>query len=252
MTFINKHSFKCLLGPMAKDIQMADDVYFWRVNKKRHFCTSKTFSNNDINILREYGSSNFHYMTPENVAILKQYFEIKRSKDRSIILDIEDLSFYGGKYKKIRQSINRCNKNKFELLDNFKDISDIINMIEEWSNEYTDKYFRDFSGKNTFFYKNNFHKDCFNLFVYHESDLVSFGTLSPSVGNESSYIIGKALYKRIVGLSEFTDVELYKIAAKKGVNKINMGRASNKRLQFYKSKFPNSQEEVCYGGSIKI
>ena len=252
MTFINEHSFKCLLGPQAKDINIIDNIYSWRVNKKLHFSTLKTLTDSDLCILQSIGSSNFHYLSEENALFLKQHFETHKTKGRSIILDIEDLSLNGGQYKKLRQTFKKCDKNQFEILNNFKHIDDIIKMIKEWSNEYTAKYFRDFSGKNSFFYRNSFHLNCLSLFIYSQNDLVAFGTLSQPINEQSSYIIGKALYKRFYGLSEYTDIMLYREAVKYGIKRINMGRASNKNLLFYKLKFPKSKEEIYYDGSIKI
>ena len=160
MSFINKYTFKCLLGPRSSDVNTINDIHFWTVYKKKHFCTSKILTSEDVEILREYGPASFHYLSADNLSFLKNNFKVSQSKDNSIILDIQDLSFKGGQFKKLRQSLTRCGKNEFEILDNFKDINDVVKMIKEWSNKYTDKYFRDFSGKNTYFYKNNFHLNC--------------------------------------------------------------------------------------------
>ena len=254
MSFLNKYTFRCLLGPRSKDVHIIDDMYFWKVGDRKHFGTSRTLLECDIDLLKSkhYYPFSFHYLSVENTAILKSNFQISKSKDKCVIVDITDLSLKGGKFKKVRQAINKCKENDFEILDNFKKIEDVEQMLDEWSNNYTDKYFRDFSGKNLFFYKNNFHKNCNNIFIYHKNDLVSFGSLSPNNNGKSSYIIGKALYKRFRGLSELTDIELYKKAFDKGIFIINMGRSSNKRLHFYKSKFPTLKEEVCYSGKIKV
>lgn len=251
MTFINKHSFKCLLGPRASNIKEIADVYFWEVNKKKHFSTSKELNQNDIEALAEYGDCNFHYLSPENTEILKRHFKTSKSKKKSIILDITNLSLSGGRFKKIRQSVNRCKKYNLKIESCFRSIDDVDKMIRIWSHQYTEKYFRDFSGKNKYFYRNNFHTNCLNIFIYNKDNLVSFGSLSPGT-DQASYIIGKALYKDFPGLSEYTDITLYQIAKTKGIKNINMGAVSNKRLHFYKAKFPNSTEEIYYDGSIEV
>lgn len=251
MSFINSHTYKCLLGPRAKDVKEHGSLFVWTVGSKHHFSCDGILNFSSIEILKSYSPSNFHYMSQENLDILNANFNVDRVKNRSIILNIKDFSLAGGEMKSLRQTYNKCAKNEFEILDNYKNINDVKSMIDEWSTNYTDKYFRDFSGKNMHFYKNNFHLDCLNSFVYHENSLVSFGTLSPSKNGESSYIIGKALYKRLYGLSEFTDIVLYKKAIEQNINLINMGQAS-KGLLFYKTKFPNSIEEVHYDGNIKI
>lgn len=199
--------------------------------------------------MRTLAPANFHYISQENLDFLKANFVVDRSKKKSVILDLTDFSLAGGAMKKVRQTFNKCAKNNFEILDNYKNIDDVKDMIEEWSNDYTDKYFRDFSGKNFYFYKNNFHLECINLFVYSGPDLVSFGTLSPSENEGCSYIIGKALFKRFYGLSEYTDILLYEKGIKQGVKFVNMGQAE-KGLMFYKNKFFHAIEEVHYDGDI--
>lgn len=247
--FINNKAFKCLLGPQSKDVIEHDSIYSWKVGKKQHFTTDRILSISDIEYLQSIAPSNFHYLLQDNIDFLKNHFTVDKVKHKSIILDIENLNLSGSKMKSLRQSVNKCSKNEFEILDNFKDLKDVKDLIEEWSNEYTDKYFRDFSGKNFYFYKNNFHEGCINVFVYSEDRLVSFGTLSPNDDGNCSYIIGKALFKRFYGLSEYTDITLYRKAAEHGIKSVNMGQAS-KGLMFYKSKFPNAVEQIHYDGKI--
>lgn len=251
ISFINEHTFRCLLGPQSKNVQIRENIYSWDVGKKHHFSTDKQLNVEDLEILRNLSPSNFHYLSPDNIVFLKEHFKISKVKNKSILLNLDNFSLQGSSMKNLRQTFNRCAKNEFELLDNFKNIKDVEDLIEEWSNEYTNKYFRDFSGKNLYFYRNNFHKNCLNLFIYHGDILVAFGTLSPVKNGGCSYIIGKALYKRYYGLSEYADIILYKKAIDNGVKIVNLGQAS-KGLLFYKTKFPNAVEEVHYDGSIEI
>lgn len=251
MTFINQHSYKCLLGPQARNIKENNDIYSWTVGKKQHFATSRLLGKTDLTFLKLVAPSNFHYLSQENLFFLKENFKVHKTNNTSIVIHISQLSLIGGNMKKIRQSISKCAQNDFEYLDNYKKIEDVKEMLNTWSNDYTDKYFRDFSGKNHYFYKNNFHLDCHNVFVYSGAKLMAFGTLSPSQDGYSSYVIGKALYKDFPGLSELTDFMLYYKGLSEGIEHVNMGQAS-KGLMFYKSKFTGSTEEPHYDGSIEI
>ena len=249
MGFVDKFSYRCLLGKFSSNILDNNDLYSWKVHSKQDFTTSRQLTIDDLSYLKSICPANFHYLSEDNLSFLKQYFEISRVKNKCVTLNITDLSLLGRDMKNVRYSVNRCSKNTFEFCDNYKDIKDIEKMIEEWSNDYTQSYFRDFSGKNTYFLRNNFHKDCINLFIYSGEDLVAFGVLSPPINGASTYIIGKALFKRFYGLSEFADIMLYKKAKEYGVSKVNMGRAP-KNLLFYKSKFPGAEENIEYDGKI--
>ena len=74
--------------------------------------------------------------------------------------------------------------------------------------------------------------------------------MSPNINGTCSYVLGKALYKRFYGLSEFADVELYKLGVAAGITQVNMGQASKGLLQ-YKTKFTHTKE-THYDGSIEI
>jgi hypothetical protein len=239
------------LGPQVKKVEEHNNLFIWVVGSKSHFSCDGELTSNHLDILKDYSPVSFHYINQSNLDILKSRFKVNKVKNRSIILNIKDFSLDGGKYKSLRQAYNKCGKNNFEILNNFKKIEDVKIMLDDWSTNYTDKYFRDFSGKNLYFYKNNYHKDCINVFVYSGDMLVSFGTLSPNNNGNSTYIIGKALFKKFYGLSEYTDILLYKKALENGIEIINMGQAS-KGLIFYKKKFPNSIEEIHYDGKIEI
>lgn len=247
--FITNESFRCLLGKQSKEIEIINNLFLWKVGNKRHFAVMGEL--NDINIekLACYFPCNFHYLTSNNIDILKNSFKIKKSRGNSVIIDIDDLSFSGNEGKNVRHCLNRCAKNKFSIEDNLRSIKDVENLIDEWSNNYTTRYFRDNSGKNTYFYKNNFHQGLISTFIYQGDNLVSFGTLTlPNIDGYSSYVLGKALYQRHYGLSEFADVELYKKAKLFGIKYVNLGQA-NKGLLFYKTKF-NSFIQTHYDGQI--
>lgn len=234
---------------MAKVQSESDHLFKWNVNKKKHFTTSSILTPGDLDSLEE---SSFHYLSQANVDLLRTKFKVQTSKGKSVLVSPElQLNGSGPTIRKIRQTINKCERNHFAVRTTLGDISDMRKMISEWSNDYTEKYFRDFSGKNNYFYANNFHVDCKNIFVYDGNDLISFGTITePNADGISSYVIGKALYKRHAGLSEWTDMLVFNEAKKMNAEWINMGRATAGLLT-YKSKFPTSKLEVHYDGNIK-
>jgi len=248
MNYINKQSFKCLLGPRSKEINILNNLFLWKVGDKNHFVVENNITLENIEILKEYCPSNFHYMTEANLLVLKQHFKVHKTRGNSVVLDITDLSFRGTKHSSVRHCLNRCNKEGFVLESNYRNFSDVKKCIEEWSDLYTSSYFRDNSGKNAYFYKNNFHEGLISLFVYNEDDLVAFGSLSQPISGYSSYVLGKALFKRHYGLSEFADVELYKLGKDSGIEYVNMG-AATKGLIHYKMKF-NGYTETHFDGNI--
>ena len=248
MNYINRESFRCLIGPMAKNVQIIDNLFIWIVNNKNHFVVEGELSDKNIEMLKSYTPCNFYYIDQENLNKLKDNFKISKTKNTSITIDIRDLNFVGKQYSSIRNCLNKCKNKKFELRSDFKSIDDVKTLINNWSNNYTDKYFRDNSGKNYYFYKQNYHENLISLFVYDGDRLISFGTLSNKFDESASYIIGKALYKDYPGLSEFTDIELYKVAREKNIKYIHMGNAK-KGLLDYKTKFEHIKT-TDYNGII--
>lgn len=249
MTFINKYSWKCLLGQQAKEIKEHDGIFTWKVGKRNHLLTDRQLVDADIPLLKQYSPCNFNYFSKENVDFLKQHFTISTSRDRSVLVPIENFSLEGGDNKKTRQAVNKAKKYNLTVTDQFYKLKDVEDMIEDWSTNYTDKYFRDFSGKNYYFYKNNFHQECINIFIYNQDVLVAYSSLSPNIEGKSSYIIGKALYKKFPGISEYADVLAFEKAAAQGVTVVDMGQAP-KNLLKYKMKYPGSLVEVNYDGKI--
>jgi hypothetical protein len=249
MTFIDSYSWKCLLGPQAKEIKAENEIYTWKVGKRTHLATSKQFSETDLSALYACSPCNFNYLNKDNIDFLKKYFEISTARDRSVIVPLTDFSLEGGEFKKTRQAVNKAKKYNLTLEHNYRNLKDVEDMIEDWSTNYTDKYFRDFSGKNYFFYKNNFHLECTNIFLYNQNELVAYSSLSPHQDGKCSYIIGKALYKKFPGISELADVLAFQHAAQQGATKVDMGQAP-KNLLTYKMKYPNAYVEVNYDGKI--
>lgn len=248
-TFINSFSWKCLLGKQAKNISESSEIYTWDVGKKKHFATNKILNINEVDFL--VGRS-FHYLTEENLNIIKSKYKVNKTKNISVVLDLTKFTIAGNINKKIRHSINLAKKSNLIIQDNFDNIDDVKEMLNEWSDVLAQKYFRDFSGKNEYFYSKNYHKDCINIFVYQIIDdkkkLVSFATASPNK-EDCSYIIGKALCNKIHGLSEYTDYLLYNKLIELGFEKINLGQAT-KGLLKYKTKFPGAKEIIHFDGNF--
>ena len=248
-SYINDYSWKCLLGPQSKNINIVNDIYFWEVGKKKHFATSKQLTNFDLDLFKEKMS--FHYLTKDNLDFLSKSFKITKDKNISVILDISNKNYSGRHFHGIRNAINKCNNKNFEILNDYKSIDDVKVMIDEWSNTFCEKYFRDFSGKNLYFIKNNLHKNCINKFIYDKNKLVAFGILSQNYNNTSSYIIGKALAKSYPGLSEYADHIMYEEARKLNIQYVNTGQAT-KGLIKYKKKFPSSSDVLHFNGTIDL
>lgn len=243
-TFIDSISWKCLLGKQAKNIEDLDGLYKWQVNNKLHFTTNKILTKEEIEPLSGYS---FHYLTIENLDNIKQYKKITKEKESSVIIDLTKFNLTGTKYSGIRHSINSAKKHDLITKENLDNINDLRIMLKSWSNTFGDKYFRNFVGKNDYFYSNNLHKDCTNLFIYKDTKLVSFATATNY--ENSSYVMGKALANEIHGLSEYTDYLLYNKLINNNVKTINLGRAS-KGLLFYKMKFPGSKEVNHFNGKV--
>jgi hypothetical protein len=190
----------------------------------------------------------FHYLSVENYQFLKKQTKVSGSKNTSVIIDMSKLEFKGNNFKTIRHALNRAGKYNLVEEDNFRNIQDVKDLIEDWSNNMALKYFRDFSGKNYYFYANNFHEKCINVFLYDQNKLVAFATASPQVNESCTYIIGKALCHKYYGLSEYADVLLYKKCLENNISLIDLGQTT-KGLIHYKTKFP-SYTYNYYDGKI--
>lgn len=249
--FIDSFSWKCLLGPQSKNIKENNSIYAWTVNKKQHFATSKLLDINDLSFLQSLKESNFHYLSESNLVFLKQHFKVDRGKNTSVYFDLSKLTLSGRSNASLRHSINQCEKKNFIIKDYFNNLSDVKVMIKKWSENLATKYFRDFSGKNYYFFSQNFHEKCLNIFIYDEEELIAFGVSSPNQNNHSTYVLGKALCNKHKGLSEYADYLLYQKCLQNNIQTINLGQAS-KGLYTYKMKFPGAQETIHFDGSFKI
>lgn len=244
MSFINEISWKCLLGPQAKNIKENNGIYTWEVGKKKHFTCNKDLT---IDEIKELSGHSFHYLSEANVKNIKSLFKVTKSKVISVNIKLDEFNISGVKNSGLRHSINSASKAGLIIQDNFNNISDVKEMLSEWSNILAEKYFRDFSGKSLNFYSNNYHKDCLNFFLYKEDKLMSIASIN--LEGNCSYIIGKALCNKIHGLSEYTDYIVYNKLKEIGIKEVSLGRAGTKGLLFYKMKFPGAYKEICYDGN---
>jgi len=250
--FINEYSAPCMLGRMAKHVAHKNSLFTWSVGKRNHLVVlnNGTLAKPDLDYLSTLDSFNFHYLFQPNVDILKQSFSsVSTHKITSIVLKIDELDFAGKKGKKFRNYINRYKE--YDIRDQLGSMGEVEEMLDRWRETLGDKYFRDFSGKNFYFFQNNYHKECENVFIYDKDKLISFGVASPVKGGHCSYIIGKALAHDYPGLSEFTDIKLYEKLLRTGPFEINMGMAQT-GLKYYKKKFPGSFEQESYNGKVVV
>ena len=246
MNYINPHSWRCLLGKQSKNIIENNGLYQWSVGKRNHFCTNRDLT---IEEVKNFGETNFHYLSKDNCELIKQYHKVSRAKNTATTIDLTQLSLIGNANKSLRYAVNKGLSYKLAVEDNFRYIEDVEVMINEWSNVLAVKYFRDNSGKNTYFFKNNFHKDCHSVFLYDKDVLVAFGAASPEVNGYSSYILGKALCNKYYGLSEYADLILYQKCMYNGIKIIDLGQTTG-GMEFYKNKFSGSDSYEYYNGKV--
>lgn len=249
--YIDPQSYKCMIGSQSKNLEEFNGIYKWIVCKKTHIIKSRPLIESDIDILKQYTPFVYNYFSLEDVQLLKKHFEeVDCSRKISVEIELQNLDFVGIRYKGIRGSINKAKKLPLIIQHKLNDIQDIKDFVKKWGDVLGDKYFQDHSSKNVYYFNNNWHEDCINIFCYIGKELVSFAVLSKPINGYSSYICGKALSDQYPGLSEFTDLLIYKTGMiDYGVKIVNLGLAS-KGLLFYKMKFPGSRKQYHYDGKV--
>jgi len=242
--YIDQYSAKCMLGKLSKNIKQEGSVLSWESQKRKHIVLID--DKIDFGVLHRIGGANFHYLSEETLEIMKANFRVKSSPGKSVVQQITQ-NFSGKKNRRFRNYLNRYGKLSVE--PELRKISDLSNMLKEWSVGMGSKYFRDMSTKNKFFIENGFHKGCENVFVYKDEQLVSFGVLSPIKDGRCAYIIGKALSHIYPGLAEFTDLSVYRRIG--GEFMVNLGQGEGGLLA-YKMKFPGAFIQAHYDGSYEV
>jgi len=251
-SFINKYSWKCLLGSMSHSYEINNNLAIWKVGKNKvvtHIAALDILTDLDIDYIKNNLGCSFHYFDQYNLDILYENFKINKRNLESTCLDITNLNYIGRKNHGIRGAINKNKKLNFTIEKNFRNIKDVEDMINEWSTILAQKYWQDHSGKNLFFFNNNFHKDCLNNFIYDKDKLIAFSVLSPEI--KSSYIIGKALTHIYPGLAEYADDIAYKDALQHGVKEVNLGQSVG-GVGVFKNKFPGAKVIPHFDGKIRL
>lgn len=250
MNYINQYSWKSFISSSTKNVIQDNGLYHWySIKKHRQLVKDHPLTDADLPLLQSLLPFNFFYFSQQDLDLLAKIGQVSKSKDPDIIIPVKNLSLSGKSYSDIRTAINKNSKKNFIIQSSLNDHSDVVNMLKKWSDTSGDKYFQDRSAKNKHFFKQNWHQDCLNTFVYDGLDLIAFAVLSPPIDGYSSYIIGKALCLIYPGLSEFTDILAYQQAAKNGTEFVNLGGGS-KALRNYKLKFPGAFANPTYDGSI--
>jgi hypothetical protein len=125
-------------------------------------------------------------------------------------------------------------------------------MLKMWSETFGSRKFQDRSGKHKYFFKNNLHKDCINIFVYDKDKLIAFAVISPGdIDKCASYIAGKSLCMEYPGLSEYVDDLAYILAEASGIEYVSLG-GGDKSMRNYKMKFPGAMALESYDGTAKL
>jgi hypothetical protein len=225
---------------MTKEIKEYNGIYSWQVKSKTSVVISRPILETDIDYLKHLVPFATYYIPEQETLLLGKYFKIKRTREDSVVIPIENLSLKGNRFLKIRGSVNYNNKKNFILTSDFYKYEDVLDFINRWDETSGNKYFQVRTGKNKYFFKKGFHREGISLFVYDNSKLIGWGVLSnPDINGYSSYVIGKALCLDYRGLSEYVDIKMYEEGVKHGVKFVNLGGGSSAVID-YKLKFPGS------------
>ena len=236
----NEIAWKSFLSSVAKEITEYNGLYSWSIYSKYQMAFSRPLIEDDLLYLSKFKKFSAFYLSKDDIDILEKNYSVDKSKDFGVVIPIENFSLVGNNYIKIRTAINKCSRMGFEVLDNYKKFDDILDILNRWDDTCGEKHFQSRTGKNKYFFKNNFHKDGIPIFIYDKERLIAFGVLSkPNKDGCSAYVIGKALCYDYKGLSEFADVELYKAGQKFGIKEVNLG-GGKPSVVTYKMKFPNA------------
>jgi len=249
-SFFDDYCAPSMLGKLSKNIEHQGDIFFWQVRKINYMVilNDHILNENDIAWLKHLETFSVLYLSGPNLLKLREHFKVRVKSQQSVIIPINNLDLFGGNNKKLRNYINRYNHYTIDDLHNTEDLNVMLN---RWSDTLGDKYFRDYSSKNLYFFTNKYHQNCECIFVYDKDQLISFGVASPVQNGHCSYIIGKALAKDYPGLSEFTDIKLYEKLLKYGPFEINLGMATGGLAQ-YKLKFPGAFVQESYHGKVVV
>jgi len=225
---------------MTKDIKESNGIYSWKVRNNTSIVISRHVLESDIDYLSSFIPFSTYYLPEEDISVLNSYFKIKKAREDSVVIPIENLSLKGNKFGRIRWAVNHNSKKNFTITNNLYEYEDLLEFINTWDETSGDKYFQVRTGKNKYFFKNLFHKEGISVFVYDVDRLIGWGVLSnPDNNGYSSYVLGKALCLEYSGLSEYVDIKVYEEGIKRGIKFVNLGGGSNNVIG-YKLKFPGA------------
>lgn len=252
MGFIDTYSWRLFLSSAAKNIQSENNIHSWEIKGNKQTVFSREITESDLNYLEKLIPFNFFYLDKKQIDLLKKIGQVKTSKDPNTMIQIaEKINLPGHKYGGVRHSINCAKKYNLSIENNLKQLDDVNKMLDVWKETSGLRHFQVRIGKDKFFFKNQFYKDCLTLFFYDQNDLVAYSILSPPINGYSSYILGKALCLKYRGLSEFADIITYENAWQNGVRYVNLG-GGGKKLRQYKMKFPGAIGMESYDGKISV
>src|SRR5690606_34869327 len=121
-SFINKYSWKCLLGSMSHSYEINNNLAIWKVGKNKvvtHIAALDILTDLDIDYIKNNLGCSFHYFDQYNLDILYENFKINKRNLESTCLDITNLNYIGRKNHGIRGAINKNKKLNFTIENNF-------------------------------------------------------------------------------------------------------------------------------------
>jgi len=86
LSFADRYSWKCMLGPMSKDIEEHKVYSTWTVHGRRHVVFFRKLRDRDYDLIRGLLPFNFHYLGEEDVDILKKRFVVQKTRLPSVYL----------------------------------------------------------------------------------------------------------------------------------------------------------------------
>jgi len=141
MNYINKYSWKSFLSTATREVHEENGFYWFKTRKNWQLLKDRDLVESDLDFIGTLLPVNFFYFSLKDIFVLKQKYEVSKNKDPDVGIKLDEFILRGNKYKDIRNYVNRYN-NKFEILNNYKDIKDIYKMIARWNDTSGDKYYQ--------------------------------------------------------------------------------------------------------------
>ncbi len=199
----------------------------------------------------EYKNIKLRYLTEEDYQnFLSLDVKHSKTKYKGIIsyFSEEFFNLKGTKYQEFRTVINKYKKLNVEVLEDFKKIEDIYELISRWKAIKAEKtiHFLDHTGLDKNFFKNYFEKfkrDLFSRFFYIDNKLVGYSIISLLKDKNKEECFKEITrkfdydYKQIcLYIDYITFFDLYKKLNKPYY--LNRSATTDKNIILYKNKFP--------------